>query len=107
MINKNFRIDYELPMNFISQSLGGKDNIYAELQQYAREELNVNDASLFKLKRTSMVCCKRFIPRIILRVLNYLSKLKKSHLFLRALMVLFITKLFLDLLKRLSPCLVL
>lgn len=50
MINKNFRIDYELPMNFISQSLGGKDNIYAELQQYAREELNVNDASLFKLK---------------------------------------------------------
>ena len=46
MINKNFRIDYELPMNFISQSQGGKDNIYAELQQYAREELNVNDASL-------------------------------------------------------------
>lgn len=50
MINKNFRIDYELPMNFISQSQGGKDNIYAELQQYAREELNVNDASFFKLK---------------------------------------------------------
>lgn len=51
MINKNFRIDYELPMNFISQSQGGKDNIYAELQQYAREELNVNDASFFKLKK--------------------------------------------------------
>lgn len=38
-------------MNFISQSQGGKDNIYAELQQYAREELNVNDASFFKLKK--------------------------------------------------------
>lgn len=50
MINKNFRIDYELPMNFISQSQGGKDNIYAELQQYAREELNVNDASFLNLK---------------------------------------------------------
>lgn len=66
MINKNFRIDYELPMNFISQSQGGKDNIYAELQQYAREELNVNDASFLNLK-DPMVCCKRFIPRIILR----------------------------------------
>lgn len=37
-------------MNFISQSQGGKDNIYAELQQYAREELNVNDASFLNLK---------------------------------------------------------
>ena len=37
-------------MNFISQSQGGKDNIYAELQQYAREELNVNDASSLNLK---------------------------------------------------------
>ncbi|MCI2934155.1 HAD hydrolase-like protein [Staphylococcus haemolyticus] len=50
LINKDFKIDYELPMNFINHSQGGKNNIYAELEQYAKKELNVNDACLFKLK---------------------------------------------------------
>lgn len=50
LINKDFKIDYELPMNFINHSQGGKNNIYAELEQYAKKELNVNDARLFKLK---------------------------------------------------------
>lgn len=49
LINRDFKIDYELPMNFINHSQGGKNNIYAELEQYAKKELNVNDAHLFKL----------------------------------------------------------
>ncbi|PTK52994.1 HAD family hydrolase [Staphylococcus haemolyticus] len=49
LINRDFKIDYELPMNFINHSQGGKNNIYAELEQYAKKELNVNDARLFKL----------------------------------------------------------
>ncbi|PTK59807.1 HAD family hydrolase [Staphylococcus haemolyticus] len=50
LINRDFKIDYELPMNFINHSQGGKNNIYAELEQYAKKALNVNDARLFKLK---------------------------------------------------------
>ena len=93
-------------MNFISQSQGGKDNIYAELQQYAREELNVNDASFFKLKGPLWFVARDLYQELYLGS-ELFKQVEESHLFLRALMVLFITKLFLDLLKRLSPCLVL
>lgn len=49
-IDKAYQINYELPIAFINQSQSGKDNIYAELERYAMEQLSVKDASFFKLK---------------------------------------------------------
>ncbi|MCI2947781.1 HAD family hydrolase [Staphylococcus caledonicus] len=50
LINQNITIDYDRPLEFINHSEHGKDNIYAELEAYAKLQLNIDDASLFKLK---------------------------------------------------------
>ena len=99
LINKDFKIDYELPMNFINHSQGGKNNIYAELEQYAKKELNVNDARLFKLKGPLWFVARDLYQELYLGS-ELFEQVEEKPSILDGINGLFITKLFLDLLKR-------
>ncbi|MBM6628365.1 HAD family hydrolase [Mammaliicoccus vitulinus] len=44
------QIDFETPLQFLSKATSGKENIYQDLIAYAKDQLNVNDASIFELK---------------------------------------------------------
>lgn len=45
-----FKVNYAAPLNFIQNSQSGKENIYFELERYAKEQLNIENAKLFNLK---------------------------------------------------------
>ncbi|WEN70433.1 HAD family hydrolase [Staphylococcus sp. NRL 16/872] len=49
-INNEVEIDYEAPLSFIKDIESGKASIYAALEQFAKLQLNTDDASVFKLK---------------------------------------------------------
>lgn len=44
------QINIETPLQFLSKATSGKENIYHDLIAFAKEELNVEDASIFELK---------------------------------------------------------
>nr|WP_263312993.1 HAD hydrolase-like protein [Mammaliicoccus sp. Marseille-Q6498] len=43
-------IDFETPLHFLSKATSGKENIYQDLVEFAKSELQVEDASIFELK---------------------------------------------------------
>ncbi|WP_323704570.1 HAD family hydrolase [Mammaliicoccus sp. Dog046] len=44
------KINFETPLQFLSQATSGKENIYQDLIAFAKAELNLEDASIFELK---------------------------------------------------------
>lgn len=43
-------IDYEKPLEVIDSFRNGKDAIYEDLESYAKDQLEIDDTKLFKLK---------------------------------------------------------
>lgn len=50
LINSDVEIDYEAPLTFIKDIESDKANIYAALEEFAKLQLNTDDANVFKLK---------------------------------------------------------
>ena len=48
--NDQFKVNYAVPLKFIQNSQSGKENIYLELEDYAKDQLNIENAKLFNLK---------------------------------------------------------
>ena len=48
--NYQFKVNYAVPLKFIQNSQSGKENIYLELEDYAKDQLNIENAKLFNLK---------------------------------------------------------
>lgn len=48
--NDQFKVNYAVPLKFIQNSQSGKENIYLELEGYAKDQLNIENAKLFNLK---------------------------------------------------------
>ncbi|MBF0793606.1 HAD family hydrolase [Mammaliicoccus lentus] len=46
----NYNIELETPLEFLSQATSGKENIYSDLIEFAKSQLNIEDASIFELK---------------------------------------------------------
>lgn len=50
LIDSDVTLDYQQPLQFLSQVHSGKSNIYQALEQFAAQRLNINHTDLFSLK---------------------------------------------------------